>query len=67
MNSLVENCSAVTQGGFYTYAKFRPVFINNTYKNNRAEYGNNIASFAIKIHMNDSNPQTIALKDVAPG
>jgi hypothetical protein len=67
INTKSKQCSAKDSGGFYKFTRFRPNFSNNTFENNTAPYGNNIASYAIKMMINESLSQKIYLKDVAPG
>ncbi|CAG9312607.1 unnamed protein product [Blepharisma stoltei] len=47
-NNFVEN-TAKYNGGAISWDNTLPEFINNSYKNNAAEYGENIASYPIKL------------------
>ena len=48
-DSVFRNNSGTVKGGAISYDFRRPHFINNTYTNNHAPYGSNIASYAVRI------------------
>jgi len=51
MNNFTNN-SAIIEGGALKYISKRPTAINiNFYSANSAKYGNNIASYPIRIHL----------------
>ena len=48
-DSVFRNNSGTVKGGAISYDFRRPHFINNTYTDNHAPYGSNIASYAVRI------------------
>ena len=48
-DSVFRNNSGTVKGGAISYDFRRPRFINNTYTDNHAPYGSNIASYAVRI------------------
>ena len=60
---------AQIKGGAIYYDLYRPELSNNTYHNNTAQYGSNIASYPIKIKLkgSDQNITRIALDNVVSG
>lgn len=52
-NSMFEANHADTNGGAIYYDYYKPTFTNNTYTNNSAAYGPNIAAYPIKIEVFD--------------
>jgi predicted outer membrane repeat protein len=59
-----ESNSATIKGGAIYYDYKRPVFENVTYVNNLADYGPNIASYPVKILLNDSSPEHMFLNNI---
>ena len=59
--------SAVYHGGAIRYNLFRPTFANNIFRNNSAGYGQNIASYPIKIKLKSSTSDNIQLTNVGSG
>ena len=57
-HSSFNDSHAQIKGGAIYYDLYRPQLINNTHHNNTAQYGNNIASYPIKIRHTDSNQNT---------
>ena len=55
------------EGGAIYYDYNRPVISNNTFINNQASYGSNIASYPVKIVMRDSNTDHMSLESVGSG
>lgn len=53
------------QGGSIYYSKKRPRFFNNEFENNSAEYGENIASYPIRIKSSENSTYFI-LENVIP-
>ena len=49
------------------YNSYRPSFLNNSYSNNTAPYGSNIASYPVKIVVKDQDDHTLSLYDIASG
>lgn len=47
-NRFINN-SALKDGGAIKYDSYPPVLTNNTYTNNQAVYGTNVASYPVKI------------------
>lgn len=58
------NNSAVDQGGAIYYDSFRPDFLNDTFSSNYAVYGPNIASYPVKIIVQNSSSDDITLSNV---
>ena len=67
MSNRFEHNDAVTQGGAIYYNFVRPNFIGNTFINNTASYGKNIASYAVRIVQVNKEDQNIVLEGVASG
>ena len=59
--------NANIKGGAITYENRRPEMINNTYLNNSAAYGPNIASYPVKIVEYSSSNMSTYLKDASSG
>ena len=59
--------NASSQGGAIYYSYNRPIFQNVVYKNNNAAYGNNIASYAVKIRLNNKPNDIINFNNIASG
>ena len=71
-NLNIKNCifslnSAVFSGGSVQYNLYRPYFNNNQFVNNFADYGPNIASYPIKIEMNNTSIKQIVLNNIGSG
>jgi hypothetical protein len=68
-NNTFKNNYATTLGGSISWDEIKPELISNTYINNTAIYGNNIASFAISIKLliSDKIYDNYTLIDVPPG
>ncbi|CAG9321988.1 unnamed protein product [Blepharisma stoltei] len=64
-NDFVEN-SAEYEGGAAVWKEVMPKFQSNSFENNKAEYGENIASFPVSMKIMNSN-WTGELKDLASG
>ena len=58
---------AMQQGGAIYYDLYRPYMSNNKFQNNEALYGNNIASYPVKIRLKDSESDDIILNDAPSG
>ena len=58
---------ASEQGGAIYYNFRRPQFLNNTFTNNTASYGSNIASYPVRVVMDGMMDQNIELNNVASG
>lgn len=61
-----ENNSAVT-GGAISYDLYRPNMNNLSFVDNYADYGEDIASYAVRIHMQGLNESQIMLDDIISG
>ena len=61
-----ENNSAVT-GGAISYDLYRPNMNNLSFVDNYADYGEDIASYAVRIHMQGLNESQIMIDDVISG
>jgi predicted outer membrane repeat protein len=59
-----ESNNATIKGGAIYYDYKRPEFENVTYVNNSADYGPNIASYPVKILLNDSNSEHMVLNNI---
>ena len=62
-----ENNTATEQGGAIYYDYNRPVLSNNTFVNNQAIYGHDVASYAVKIVMNGSDTDYMSITNVGSG
>jgi hypothetical protein len=62
---LVNNCALVKGGGIY-YDYRRPTFTDITFTNNSASYGNEIASYPVRIKEISSDSNKIFLDHVGP-
>jgi hypothetical protein len=49
------------------YDFIRPTYHNLTFTSNKAQYGNNIASYPVKIRLKDSDEDTIIFNSVGSG
>ena len=65
-NNFTNNAASI-QGGAIYYNFVRPNMDNNTFYDNEAEYGQNIASYAVRIVEVDKINQDIVLEGVASG
>ena len=61
------NSVAEVKGGAIYYDLYRPVFNNISFSNNSAQYGNDIASYPIKIKLRGSDSDQIILQNVVSG
>ena len=59
-DSIFTNNYAYLQGGAIKYNLFAPNITNVTFSNNTAQYGPNIAAFALKLELLDGNGNIIA-------
>jgi hypothetical protein len=59
--------NAVKSGGAIYYDLYRPAMNNNQFINNTALYGENIASYPVKIKLKESENDNIILFDVVSG
>ena len=66
-NVIVSNSSAVFAGGAIYYDVYRPTINNLIFNNNTAPYGNNIASYAVRVMNEGSLDYKILLEDIASG
>ena len=64
---MIKNCKATFEGGAIQYGKYWPTLENVSFENNSASYGSNLASFPVKILINESESQQVHIKDVASG
>ena len=62
-----SNNTASSSGGAIRYNLQRPEMNNNTFENNTAAYGPNIASYAVKIVNTGTNQTTIEIDNVGSG
>ena len=62
-----ESNTATREGGGIYYNYKRPVMSNNTFINNQASYGPNIASYPVKIVFNDSATDNMSITDIGSG
>ena len=67
MNSSFENNQASIQGGAIYYNFVRPSLTGNIFINNTARYGDNIASYAVRIAQIGNMDKNIVLDGVASG
>ena len=65
--NMFENNTATKQGGAIYYDYNRPVLSNNTFVNNQAVYGHDIASYPVKIVMNGSDIDYMSITNVGSG
>lgn len=65
-NSFINN-TATKYGGAIYYNLYRPLLTDNTYLNNSAPYGNNIASYPVKIIYDGSNSTKVHIDDISSG
>jgi hypothetical protein len=66
-NSTFSNNAAETQGGAIYYNFIRPQMSNLIFSNNTAQYGQNIASYPVKIKLQNSDSDTIELNNIGSG
>lgn len=66
-NCTFSNNIAVSQGGAINYSYRRPVLSVNTYENNTAVYGPDIASYPFKITFEDTNSTQMHLENIGSG
>ena len=66
-DSSFKSNKAYEAGGAIYYDVYRPNMINNAFYNNSAVYGNNIASYPIKIKEKDSSQDQIVLNNIGSG
>jgi len=66
-NSTFTNNIALTKGGAIMYTFYRPTLIKNTFTTNTASYGQNIASYPVKVSVKDSPDDSIELTNVGSG
>ena len=66
-DSSFENNKAHEAGGAINYDVYRPNMINTAFYNNSAVYGNNIASYPIKIKEKESSQDQIILNNIGSG
>lgn len=67
-NSTFENNQATQQGGAVYYNFKRPTIGDDViYTNNSSPYGENIASYAVKITFEDSTSSVMDIQDLGPG
>ena len=66
-SSSFSNSIAEVKGGAIYYDLYRPVFDNNSFFNNSAQYGHNIASYPIEIRLKGSDTSQITLENVVSG
>ena len=66
-DTVFDNNNASNRGGSIYYNLYRPIMQNLTFTNNYASYGPNIASYAIKIKLNNSYSDDIILENVGSG
>ena len=64
---LFDSNIAISQGGALYYNFNRPQFNQNIYINNQAIYGNDIASYAVKVRFNESDSDHMSITDIASG
>ena len=67
MSNQFYNNTATRMGGALYYDYRRPVLSQNTYINNTALYGHNIASYPVRIANVDNMNQSISLSNVGSG
>ena len=67
LNTEISYSNAEAKGGAIFYDLYRPELENNTFVNNTARYGNDIASYPIKIKLKDIDSDSIMLNDVVSG
>jgi hypothetical protein len=67
LRPILNNNTADESGGAFEYNFKRPKLENNTYANNTALYGANIASYPIKIRNKSDNQNRIELNNVGSG
>ena len=58
------NNSATYSGGAIMYNLYRPIMTNLTFSGNTATYGSDIASYPIKIIIQNSTSDTVHLENV---
>jgi predicted outer membrane repeat protein len=66
-SSSFKSNTASVQGGAIYYNYKRPTFSNVMYQNNSAEYGRDIASYPVKIQVENSESDELVLSDVGSG
>ena len=64
---LFDSNIAISQGGAIYYNYKRPQFNQNTFTNNQAIYGKDIASYAVKVKFNDSDSDQMSITNIASG
>lgn len=64
-NSFVNN--SALEGGAIIYTKAKPHLLSNIFQNNKANYGDNIASFPVRIRILNKQNETITfLNNIRP-
>jgi len=67
-NNTFENNIAIEHGGAINYNYLNPSSTGNTFRNNSAQYGNNFASYPVRIgKINSMANEKIYLTNVGPG
>ena len=66
-NSTLSNNIALKQGGAINYNFRRPKLSNMIYRNNKAVYGHDIASYPVRIVKSDMVDESMILRNVASG
>ena len=64
---LFDSNIGISQGGALYYNYKRPQLNQNIYKNNQTIYGNDIASYAVKVRFNESDSDQMSITDIASG
>jgi predicted outer membrane repeat protein len=68
INSCIFNNNSASEfGGAIYYNLYRPTFSNNIYSGNSAPYGNNVASYPVKIVFTSTNSTNLVLNNVPSG
>jgi hypothetical protein len=67
LNSQFINNQAIDKGGALYYGFKRPNFEKIEFSNNTALYGNNYASYAVKIRLNESDTDYMEIDSIGPG
>ena len=66
-DSIFTHNIAQENGGGIKYDVYRPTLMNNTFDNNTAVYGPNIASYPIKIKEKDTSSEQIVVNNIGSG
>jgi len=66
-NSVFINNTAIQQGGAIAYDLYRPTMENLTYEGNTAPYGQNVASYPIRVIMQGNSNNEITVDNVGSG